>query len=82
MYSTFKVKKRTGTYSDNIEAYGLSNFLNEKQNRTELNRPKLWIKDKGLFYELTSKPEIKLEQIQKLSYFPLFQYVVRCIRNF
>jgi hypothetical protein len=77
MYSTFKVKKRTGTYSDTIEAFGLANLLNEIQNRTELNRPKLWIKDKGLFYELTSKPEIKLEQIQKLSYFPLFQYVVR-----
>jgi hypothetical protein len=77
MYSTFKVKKRTGTYSDTIEAFGLANLLNEIQNRTELNRPKLWIKDKGLFYELTSKPEIKLEQIQKLSYFHLLQNFFR-----
>lgn len=77
MYSKFKVKKGTGTYSDTIEAFGLANLLNEIQSRTELNRPKLWIEDKGLFYELTSKPEIQLEQIQELSYFPLFQYVVR-----
>lgn len=77
MYSTFKVKKATGTYSDTIEAFGLANLLNEIQSRAELNRPKLWIEDKGLFYELTSKPEIQLEQIQELSYFPLFQYVVR-----
>lgn len=77
MYSKFKVKKGTGTYSDTIEAFGLANLLNEIQSRTELNRPKLWIEDKGLFYELTSKPEIQLEQIQKLSYFPLFQYVFR-----
>jgi hypothetical protein len=77
MYSKFKVKKETGTYSDTIEAFGLANLLNEIQSRTELNRPKLWIEDKGLFYELTSKPEIQLEQIQELSYFPLFQYVVR-----
>lgn len=77
MYSKFKVKKGTGTYSDTIEAFGLANLLNEIQNRAELNRPKLWIEDKGLYYELTSKPEIQLEQIQGLSYFPLFQYVVR-----
>lgn len=77
MYSKFKVKKGTGTYSDTIEAFGLANLLNEIQSRTELNRPKLWIEDKGLFYELISKPEIQLEQIQELSYFPLFQYVVR-----
>lgn len=77
MYSKFKVKKGTGTYSDTIETFGLANLLNEIQNRVELNRPKLWIEDKGLYYELTSKPEIQLEQIRKLSYFPLFQYVVR-----
>ena len=77
MYSKFKVKKGTGTYSDTIEAFGLANLLNEIQIRTDLNRPKLWIEDKGLYYELTSRPEIQLEQIQKLSYFPLFRYVVR-----
>jgi hypothetical protein len=52
MYSKFKVKKGTGTYSDTIEAFGLANLLNEIQSRTELNRPKLWIEDNGLFYEL------------------------------
>ena len=77
MYSKFKVKKGTGTYSDTIEAFGLANLLNEIQNRVELNRPKLWIEDKGLYYELTSKPEIQLAHIHKLGYFPLFQYVVR-----
>ncbi|RIJ47251.1 hypothetical protein D1614_15965 [Maribellus luteus] len=77
MYSKFKVKKGAGTYSDTIEAFGLANLLHEIQSRTELNRPKLWIEDKGLYYELTSIPEIQLEQIQELNYFPLFQYVVR-----
>lgn len=77
MYSTFKVKKEAGTYSNTIEAFGLANLLNEIQERVELNRPKLWIEDKGLYYELTSRPEIQLEQIRELNYFPLFQYVVR-----
>lgn len=79
MYSKFRVKKTTGTYSDTIEAFGLANLINEIQRRADLPHPKLWIEDEGLFYELTSKPEIQLEQIQKLSYFPLFQYVVRDI---
>ena len=77
MYSTFKVKKLTGTYSDTIEAFGLANLLNEIQKRVEIVRPKLMVEDKGLYYEITVKPEIQLEQIGKLSYFPLFQYVVR-----
>ena len=77
MYSKFKVNKRTGTYSDTIEAFGLANLLNEIQSRTELNRPKLWIEDKGMYYELILSPEIQLDQIRELSYFPLFQYVVR-----
>lgn len=79
MYSKFKVKKGTGTYSDTIEAFGLANLLNEIQKRADLSRPKLWIEDKGLYYEITSRPEIHLEQIHKLNYFPLFQYVVRDI---
>ncbi|WP_461639222.1 hypothetical protein [Labilibaculum euxinus] len=77
MYSIFKVKKITGTYSDTLEAFGLANLLNEIQSRVNLKRPKLWIEDKGLYYEITSTPEIKNEDISDLNYFPLFQYVVR-----
>lgn len=77
MYSIFRVKKKSGTYSDTIEAFGLANLINEIQYRANLKRPKLQIEDKGLYYEITSNPEIALEDIGKLSYFPLFQYVIR-----
>jgi len=77
MYSIFRVKKVTGTYSDTIEAFGLANLLNEVQNRADLSRPKLRIEDKGLYYEITSEPEIQIEDIKRLSYFPLFQYAIR-----
>ena len=77
MYYTFKVKKTTGTYSDSLEAFGLANLINDIQSRAELPHAKLLIEDKGLYYEVTSKPEIQLDQIQELSYFPLFQYVIR-----
>ncbi len=81
MYSTFKVKKGTGTYSDTIEAFGLTNLLNEIQNRADLSRPKLRIEDKGLYYEINSKPEIQLEHINGLSYFPFFQYAIRGVTD-
>lgn len=81
MYSTFKVKKGTGTYSDTIEAFGLANLLNEILNRAELAHPKLWIEDKGLYYEITPKPEISIEAINRLTYFPFFQYVIRDINE-
>jgi len=77
MYYTFKVKKTTGTYSDSLEAFGLANLLNDIQSRAELPHAKLLIEDKGLYYEITSKPEFQLDQIKELSYFPLFQYVIR-----
>lgn len=77
MYSIFKVKKRTGTYSDTIEAFGLANLLNEIQSRDNLPRTKLFIEDKGLYYELSVKPEITIEIVNSLTYFPLFKYVIR-----
>ncbi len=81
MYSTFKVKKNTGTYSDTIEAFGVANLLNEIQSQANLNWPRLLFEDKGLYYEITSKPEIQIEQIKGLTYFPFFQYVIRDINE-
>lgn len=77
MYSNFKIKKVTGTYSDTIETLGLANLLNEIQSRLNIRRPKLIIEDKGLFYEIISQPEISSEEIKSLTYFPIFQYVIR-----
>lgn len=77
MYSNFKIKKVTGTYSDTIEAFGLANLLNEIQSRLNIRRPKLVLEDKGLYYEVICQPEISLQEIKSLTYFPIFQYVIR-----
>jgi hypothetical protein len=76
MYSTFRVKKGTGTYSDTIEAFGLANLLNEIQNRAELSRPKLWIEDVGPYYQLSINPEITEDIINDIDYFPLFKWAI------
>ncbi|NCB43306.1 MAG: hypothetical protein EOM59_11890 [Clostridia bacterium] len=52
-------------------------MINEIQSRGNLLRPKLWIEDKGLYYQITSKPEISVVHVNGLSYFPLFQYAIR-----
>ncbi len=77
MYSTFKVKKKSGTYSDTIEAFGLANLLHEIKSRANVPRPKLWIEDKGLYYELSVTPEITDDVLNVISYFPIFKYVIR-----
>jgi hypothetical protein len=40
-------------------------------------RPKLWIEDKGLYYELSVTPEITDDVLNVISYFPIFKYVIR-----
>lgn len=77
MYSKFRVVKRTSTYSDAIEAYGLANLINEIQSISKFSRAKLQIEDVGLYYEIISQPEIQPEHISRLSYFPIFKYVIR-----
>lgn len=76
MYSTFKVKKTTGTYSDTIEAFGLANLLNEIQYRAELPHAKLWIEDVGPYYQLSINPEITKDIINGIDYFPLFKWAI------
>lgn len=77
MNSTFRVKKVTGTYSDTIEAFGLANLLYEIQKRSDVFRSKLGIEDKGLYYEIVLSPEIAVEQIDRLEYFPIFQFAIQ-----
>ena len=76
MYSTFKVKKETGTYSDTIEALGLANLLNEIQDRAELAHSKLWIEDIGPYYQLSINPGITEDIINSIDYFPLFKWAI------
>lgn len=77
MYTSLKIKKQTGTYSDTIEAFGVANLVDEIFSRNDISRNKIDIEDKGLYYEIIPKPEIPKEMIKSLTYFPLFKYVIR-----
>lgn len=77
MYKTFTIKKKTGSYADTIEMFGLANFINEILIRTDAPSEKISIEDFGAYSEVRPKSEITEEMINSLEYFPVFKYVVR-----
>ncbi|MDD4589663.1 MAG: hypothetical protein PHG06_04420, partial [Parabacteroides sp.] len=73
--NTFRIKKTSGTYSELLETYGLSNTLYRLF--TALGEPDvdIIITDKNLFYEVSTSIEITDDMINSLSYFGLFKYI-------
>ncbi len=76
MYSVFKVKKQSGTYSETLEAFGLMNLLNKILSRNNESFRNVTLEDKGLYYEIISQPEITQEMIGGLSYFPILPFII------
>lgn len=77
MAKVFYVQKKTGTYSDILEAYGLGNLLIKILYSANSQRAKVVIKDKGRQYELESSTEITAETIEKVSFFYLFRFIIK-----
>lgn len=73
--NTFKIEKRTGTYSDLLETYGFANLLSKIFDRVNLSDADVSISDKGLYYEVSTNTALSDEMLEKLSYFPLFRYI-------
>ena len=63
MAKTFFVQKKSGTYSDILEAYGLGNLLNKILNSVNSPRAKVIIKDNGGYYELERKSDKSIGDI-------------------
>ena len=73
--NTFKIEKRTGTYSDLLETYGFANLLSKIFDRVNLSDADVSISGKGLYYEVSTNIALSDEMLAKLSYFPLFRYI-------
>lgn len=73
--NTFKVEKRTGTYSDLLETYGFANLLSKIFDRVNISDFEIIISDKDVYYEVSTSIEITDVIIAKLTYFPLFKYI-------
>lgn len=73
--NSYKIEKRTGTYSDLLETYGFANLLSKILDRANLSDVDISISDKGLYYEVSTNIDLTDDMIAKMSYFPLFRYI-------
>ncbi len=73
--SIYTVHKKTGTYSELLETYGLANFLQKVFDSVNLPDNKIVITDKGYCFEVSTSIDITDDIISKVKYFPPFKYI-------
>lgn len=71
----FRIKKKSGTYSELLETYGLANTLHKIFDSLGIFDVDILITDKSLYYEVTTSVDITGKMIESLIYFPLFKYI-------
>jgi hypothetical protein len=75
MYQKFYIKKQSGTYSEALEAYGLSKTLKTITSDLELKGLNIEIFDKDSCYEVCLNKPISQEQIFGLKYRVLLPFI-------
>lgn len=75
MYKQFYIPKKTNTYADALEAYGISFLVREILNRLEAPDKKVSLKDFGNAWLIETKSEITEEQLQGISFFSVLKYL-------
>ncbi len=72
--SIYTVHKKSGTYSELLEAYGLANLLHKILVAVNLSDD-IVITDKEYCYEVSTSIDVTDDIISKLKYFPPFKYI-------
>jgi hypothetical protein len=81
MYKEFYIYKKTGTYSETLEAFGLANLINEILQRSNIGGRKITIENQDSCYKISSNKEITEETISNLSYFQVFKFIKKEINQ-
>ncbi len=79
--NTFKVYKKSGTYSESLEAYGLANLLKKIFDNNQIANPEIIIKDEGLYYTIITHSDISNDDLKEIKYFDLFPYIKRDVQS-
>ena len=74
-YREFKILKKSGTYSELLETYGLANLIDEILLRNNVVGQKIIIEDRGLYYSVNSNKDITDKMIDNLHYFPILKFI-------
>ncbi|TAN16646.1 MAG: hypothetical protein EPN37_08005 [Chitinophagaceae bacterium] len=75
MLKELKVYKKSGTYAETLEAFGVADLLNEVLERNSIPGGKVVIEDKGHHYSLKVSPEITEEMINDLPFFQIIKFI-------
>ena len=73
--SKYTVYKKSRTYSELLETYGLANFLHKIFDAVNLPETDIVISDMGDCYEVSTSIDITDETIARLKYFPPFKFI-------
>jgi hypothetical protein len=68
---TFKIQKKTGTYAELLEAYGVANLLNSIMDIDNA----ISITSNEQVYEVSLKEELSDETLNQIKYFHIFKYI-------
>lgn len=77
MYSQFFIRKRSGTYAETLEAFGVAILVNEILERSAVGGRKITIEDKGLQYLVTTNRSITNEMLDNLGYFQIIKFLIK-----
>ncbi len=75
--SIYIIHKKTGTYSELLETYGLANLLHKIFDAVNLPDTEIVITDRVYCFEVSTSVDITDEIFSKLKYFPPFKYIKR-----
>lgn len=74
--SIYTIHKKTGTYSELLETYGLANLLHKIFDAVNLPDTEIVITDREYCFEVSTNVDITDEMLtKKLKYFPPFKYI-------
>lgn len=76
MFKEFIIQKKSGTYAETLEAFGVAILLNDVLQKLEISGRKITVEDKDLFYLVISNKEITSKMLEKLNYFQIVKYLI------
>ncbi|MDR1973233.1 MAG: hypothetical protein LBQ31_01000 [Bacteroidales bacterium] len=71
---TFRIQKRSGTYAELLEAYGVANLLHKIVDSMDIDNA-ISITSNEQVYEVSLKEDISEDVLKTIVYFPPFKYV-------
>jgi hypothetical protein len=81
MYSEFYINKKSGTYSETLEAFGVGNLVSEVLKQSNVQDFKITIKDIEYAYLVKLNKPITQEYLQNLKYYQVIKFLKKEINQ-